>query len=67
MIWEMKSTKTEIRTNEKTSGTAWTSTASGTLKQGFNSRRAVQVMVPLASALFIALYWIYALNIYNKY
>jgi hypothetical protein len=66
MIWEMRSSKGEmIQTNEKPTGTAWISTTNQALaKKGFTSRRAVQIMVPLASALFIIVYWAYALNIY---
>ena len=69
MIWEMKSTKgSEMQTIEKPSGTAWTSATGTTSKtNGLSYRQAVQIMVPLASALFITIYWAHALNIYNKY
>ena len=63
MIWEMEKTKRESKANV---GTAWTKGASTTIfTLGLNSRRMVQIIVPLVSALFIAVYWIYACIIYQ--
>jgi len=63
MAWEIERVKDERRVELEGRQTAWKKMKHGSTNK---SKRAVQMLLPLITALFTIGYWLYAFRIYNS-